>query len=388
VTVAEFPLGAAVTISQLAQDPHPVLASLREREPVSWIEVYGGWLVTRRDLCIEVMRDAATYTVDDPRFSTARVIGPSMLSLDGLEHRRHRTPFVDPFRAGPIRHQFLEWTRSRARSIVRDIHERGVADLRAELAAPLSVDVMSKALRLRDVSGEELLHWYEAIVAAVDEVTVGGDVPSEGADAFAALGEAVAGSVDHSPLLASVAADGALSGKELVANVAVLLFGGIVTSESTTASAFHFLLEHPEVVDDLRRDRSLVPEAVEETLRLEPAAAVVDRYATEPTQLGGVDIAAGDLVRVSLSAAGRDPAVFDDPDEFRLERANKSQHLAFAVGPHACVGIHLARIEAAAAVDAALDLLPELRSVPTGTGPVSGLIFRAPATVCAEWNVG
>ena len=72
--------------------PIPISPRLREAEPVSWVPALDGWLVTRRDLCVEVMRDADTFTVDDPRFSTAQVVGPSMLSLDGEEHRRHRDP--------------------------------------------------------------------------------------------------------------------------------------------------------------------------------------------------------------------------------------------------------------------------------------------------------
>src|SRR5881227_669840 len=91
-------LGAAVTLDQLDRDPHPVLARLREHEPVSWLPSLDGWLVTRHDLALAAMRDSRSFTVDDPRFSTAQVIGPSMLSLDGDEHARHRTPFVGPFR--------------------------------------------------------------------------------------------------------------------------------------------------------------------------------------------------------------------------------------------------------------------------------------------------
>ena len=78
---------ASITIDDLASDPHPILAALRATEPVTWVHVFNGWLVTRRKECVEVMRDADMFTVDDPRFSTAQVIGPSMLSLDGLEHQ-------------------------------------------------------------------------------------------------------------------------------------------------------------------------------------------------------------------------------------------------------------------------------------------------------------
>jgi cytochrome P450 len=92
-----------MTITELTADPHPVLARLRETEPVSWVPVLDGWLVTGYSLAQQVMRDAATFTVDDPRFSTATVVGPSMLSLDGPEHARHRDPFVPPFRPAPVR---------------------------------------------------------------------------------------------------------------------------------------------------------------------------------------------------------------------------------------------------------------------------------------------
>ena len=82
-TASTSGLGATVTLDALAGRPYDLLARLRAVEPVAWLPVLGGWLVTRRDLCIEVMRDADRFTVDDPRFSTAQVVGPSMLSLDG-----------------------------------------------------------------------------------------------------------------------------------------------------------------------------------------------------------------------------------------------------------------------------------------------------------------
>src|SRR2546423_14541505 len=91
------------TIEQLEADPHPLLAELRATAPVARVDALGGWLVTRRDLALQVMRDAATFTVDDPRFSTAQVVGPSMLSLDGEQHTRHREPFNAPFRPLQVR---------------------------------------------------------------------------------------------------------------------------------------------------------------------------------------------------------------------------------------------------------------------------------------------
>ena len=87
-------------------EPYALLARLREAEPVAWVSVLDGWLVTRRDLAMDVMNTPETFTVDDPRFTTGRVVGPSMLTLDGLEHRRHRTPFAGPFRLDAVRQRF------------------------------------------------------------------------------------------------------------------------------------------------------------------------------------------------------------------------------------------------------------------------------------------
>ena len=81
-------------MADLETDPHPALARLRDAAPVCWVPVLGAWLVTGYQLALDVLRDARAFTVDDPRFSTAKVVGPSMLSLDGAQHARHRAPFT------------------------------------------------------------------------------------------------------------------------------------------------------------------------------------------------------------------------------------------------------------------------------------------------------
>src|SRR5579875_1479413 len=113
-----FPVGAGITREELEREPHPALARLREAEPVSWLPSLGGWLVTRRDLALRVLRDPVTFTVDDPRFTTARVVGPSMLSLDGAEHGRHRDPFADAFRVAEVRDRLESFAASEAARLV------------------------------------------------------------------------------------------------------------------------------------------------------------------------------------------------------------------------------------------------------------------------------
>src|SRR4051795_7295597 len=106
------------TLDELEDDPHPLLARLRATEPVSWLPALGGWLVTRRARAWTLMRDGERFTVDAPRFSTAQVVGPSMLSLDGAEHRRHRDPFADPFRRAAVRERLSDAVAAEADRLV------------------------------------------------------------------------------------------------------------------------------------------------------------------------------------------------------------------------------------------------------------------------------
>lgn len=371
------------SVADLSSDPHPILQRLRAEGPISWIPSLDGWLVTSHQHAVDVLLDTETFTVDDPRFSTRQVIGPSMLSLDGLEHRRHRDPFAGPFRAARIR-ELQDFARETASSLIAGAVGRGFADLRSEVAGPLAVQVMARVLDLHDVEVDEVLAWYEEIVDAVHSVTEGGEVPESGHAAFAALAAAVERDRSASALLAPVEEEGTLTVDEIASNVAVLLFGGIVTSESSSAIAFRYLLDDLGLMEALRDDRSLVRPFVEETFRLEPSAAAVDRYATRDAVLGGSEITAGELVRVSLSGANRDPSVFANPDRFDIGR-DFGRSVTFARGPHACLGIHLARLEAVAAVTA---LIEHPGVAADDLEPITGLVFRAPETVAAIWPDG
>jgi cytochrome P450 len=202
---------------------------------------------------------------------------------------------------------------------------------------------------------------------------------------------------DRSSLLGEAAAASALSREQLASNAAVLLFGGIETTEGMIANAVLALLARPDALERVRRDPALVDAAVEESLRLEPAAAVVDRYATAPTILGGVTIAERELVRISLAGANRDPRVFANPDRFDLDRfahggarapdrGRSAGSLAFAQGPHVCVGVHLARLEARTALAALLARLRNLRLDPDHPAEVRGLVFRKPPELHVLWD--
>ena len=427
-----FPLGAAVTTAGLDGSPHQLLRTLREHEPVSWLPALGGWLVTSHDLASRVMRDSEMFTVDDPRFSTARVVGPSMLSLDGAAHRRHRDPFTQAFRGAEASAVLESFAVATAGRLVDGIREHGRAELRRSLAGPLAVAVVAELLGLAGTEPAVILSWYDAIVSAVTALSAepsrggppvagspAGEMPSPasagstgsttgstttstsstttastgstyqaGRQAFGALRasiEEVIGRRGASSLLAAAAGTGGLSTDEVVSNAAVLMFGGIETTEGMICNAILHLLSDPGQLGLVLADRQLLSGAVEESLRLEPSAAVVDRYATADVPLGPARIRRGDLVIVSIAAANRDPAVFADPDRFDIRRVNARQNLGFARGPHFCPGAQLARIETCAAIEAMLDQLPGVRLDQEQPASPRGLVFRKPPTLHVRW---
>lgn len=372
-------------IAELTADPHPALARLRATEPVAWIPELGYWLVTSRDAALRVLRDARAFTVDDPRFSTAQVVGPSMLSLDGPAHSAARKPFAGPFRPAEVARRFAPRITELAAELVAGIRPAGHAELRATFAGPLAVRVVAETLGMPDVDTSTVLRWYSTFVAAVSDVTAGRQVPAGAPAAFESLTEHVLAGVDRTGSLLADAVAGGLGPDQAVSNAAVLLFGGIETTEGMILNLLWHLLRDPDQLAVVRNDLDLLTNAVEESLRLEPAAAVVDRYATRDIEIAGAPIRRGDPVTVSLAGANRDPATFPDPDAFDVRRANARQHLAFAHGPHFCPAMDLARLETLIGVRTLLVELPDLALDEQHPTTPSGLVFRKPQTLHAHW---
>src|SRR5258705_1616893 len=292
-----------VTLADLEGDPHPVLAGLRAAAPAAWVPVLGAWLVTGYDLAVAVLRDARTFTVDDPRFSTAKVVGPSMLSLDGAPHARHRGPFNRPFRHDEVYARLAAFTRAETGRLVSAIEPHGAAELRRAVAGPLAVAVMAEVLGLGQADPGTILTWYDGIVAAVQaEGAAGGhgrvDREADGVSAggLAAFGELAASLratiARGGSLLAEVT--GSLAQEEAISNAAVLMFGGIETTEGMITNALLHLLSSPAQLALVLADPGLVPPPVEESLRPRPAAAVVDPDATVGARLARPAPPAGD----------------------------------------------------------------------------------------------
>ncbi len=161
-----------------------------------------------------------------------------------------------------------------------------------------------------------------------------------------------------------------------VVRTATFLFAaGQETTARLLASGLRHLAENPELQDELRDNRERIPDFIEETLRVESPVKADFRMARRTTTVGGVEIAAGTPVMLLNGAANRDPARFECPDEFRLDRTNGREHIAFGRGPHACPGGPLARAEGRISLERILDRTRDIRLDEAHHGPAGDRRF-------------
>lgn len=166
-----------------------------------------------------------------------------------------------------------------------------------------------------------------------------------------------------------------ISHDELIHNLIFLLLAGHETTSTLLNNAMQFFFEQPELVARLRKEPGMIPNSIEEMLRLRPSLQFVIRYAAEPIEWGDIRIAAGKPLFMLLGSANRDPERFPDPDALQVDRPNSARHLSFAFGPHTCLGNNLARMETRIALKQILDRMPDLQ--PNGRAePSSHVLFQ------------
>lgn len=386
-----FPIGATVTIDQLADDPYPVFHHLRAAEPVTWAPAIGQWLVTSRDLIMEVLRDTAHFRTDDPRSPIRETFGPQMLSTEGALQRRYKSACAPPFNAKavdaltPLVHEVVA-------AHAGALPATG-AELRSAYAAPVAVATVARVLGL-DPAGDGLLReWYDTFADAL--INYAGD-PGTRSRAEAAVR---AFRVSLRPVLASPdrasqallhtlarAYPRLLDDEEIAANALIVLFGGIETTEASIANTLWAMLSHPSALDVGQLDAEAMDRCVEETFRWEPAVQTCSRYAPEAVTLGGVPLPAGAIVQCMLGAANRDPAHYRAPDRWNPTRADPTPHLAFGFGRHFCLGAALARLEARTALLALFRRHPRSRLDSERPSRPHGHEFRKPPRLDVLWE--
>lgn len=347
------------------QRSHEVTARLRETTPVRFVVLPGGfpvWLVTGHAEAraamtdprlsshhvydrLERMRLAAAGAGEDAESLFAPELAQNLLNLDPPDHTRLRKLVSAVFTTrsvAPLRPRIEEITDE----LLDAMAAAGEAELLADYAYPLPIRVICELLGIPFADRDRFTDWSRTMVAATTPAEVGaasklmagylGDlVEAKRADP----GEDLLSRLVH------VSEDGdRLSRDELISTAVVLLTGGFETTVNLISSGMLALLRHPDQLALLRSRQDLLGGAVEEFLRYEtPNNLSSPRYATEPVELGGVEIPAGHFVMASWLSANREPR-FADADRLDITR-KPGGHLAFGHGIHYCLGAPLARLE-------------------------------------------
>lgn len=256
-----------------------------------------------------------------------------------------------------------------AAALLDAVEDRDSFDVVTEFAAPFSVSVIATLLGVEDESDRDRFKEWSEDLALEYDPSLTDETRERIARSrnelvlyFIEAIEARTGEPRDDLITALVQAHDErdqLSLEELVSTLVMLLVAGNLTTTDLIGNGVLALLEHPEQLDLLRRDRSLLPNTVEEILRYDSSVTVTDRIATQNVEIAGCPVRAGEWVWPALVAANHDGTAHADPARFDITRESV-EHISFGVGSHLCLGAPLARLEAQTALGLLVDRCPTL----------------------------
>ncbi|BAJ32546.1 MULTISPECIES: cytochrome P450 [Kitasatospora] len=355
------------------RDPYPGYAALRAHGPIVRLRP-GFYVVTGYDLISRLLRDPRLEVRGWPEGAASRLVGDSMLKANGADHARVRQCARDAFsprNADRLRGVVTEQAAVLVEYVAHLGRSDEPVDLMDEFAYPLAVRAVSALLGIPVAEQQWFRERAQELTGALEPFRAPG--PSTAADRAAGeLEEYVTALVrrrraEPGEDLASAlvrAHDreaGALSARELTANLVLLTLAGFETSANLIGNGLGLLLDRPDLAADLREDDGLADRYVEEVLRFDAPLQLTSRWATEPVVLDGIGtVEASSHLLLLLAAGNHDPARFTDPERFDPFRESPPP-LSFGAGAHYCLGAALARTEARIALPLLLRRLPGMR---------------------------
>jgi|tagenome__1003787_1003787.scaffolds.fasta_scaffold20929375_2 cytochrome P450 len=380
----------------MLRDPHETYDRLRELGPVVWVPAMNRYLATTFRACRAIEADQETYSaaVTGSGATMARALGaPPMLRKDDPDHATERTPINPTMRPKRIRETWVPLFERNAQTHLAALVGRGPdeADLDRDYAAPLAAQNLVDMLGLNGVGPADMTRWSHAFIAGVgnlhDDADIWARCDAAQQEVDTLLDELVPYYREHPDgSMTSALATGGLADGAVRANVKLTISGGMNEPQHMVTNAVWALSRHPDQRDRVRADPSLWPAVFEETLRWLSPIGMYPRETTRPTVLEGVELPAGAPLGVVVGAANRDPAAFERPEAFDIDRP-KHPHLGFGTGVHVCAGHSAARISIGEiALPRLYDRLPALRTDHRRPEDWHGWVFRGLTALPVTWE--
>lgn len=374
-------------LEQRVRDPYPEWRERRARCPVEIRTAFGHTQATvlRRDEVLAVLKDEESFSARINQESMGPYMGTVLIGKDGKEHASYRNLVSHAFRRSALERWEVELIRPEIERLLDRIAPLGRADLVRDVTSRYPVEVITRLIGVPVDDVERFHAWAE-------DINNGPLQPERGRAASRAMREFLTPIVEdrrrnpRADLVSDIVhaeIDGErLDDEHIYGFLRLLLPAGAETTFRAMGNALLALLEHPEVLEQVRRDRSLIPRAIEETLRWETSVTMLTRVANRDAEIGGCPIPKGAMISMLIGSANHDERYFQNPEEWNLDRSDESSHLAFGWGRHLCLGMHLARLELRVGLNAVLDRLPRLRLDPERPRPeIRGHAFRGPTTL-------
>lgn len=353
--------------ASVVHDPHTYYHELRGSDPVHWNDRWGGWVVTRYDDVISILRNANAFSADrmsflereltdeerEPITPIFEVLSSWMVFADPPLHTELRSLVNRQFTPKAVA-GYRDQVRQIVDEVLDDVEAAGEMEVVRDFAYQIPMTVILDLMGVPDLNREKIKQWSEELGLFF---FIRADEPRR--RHFATRGvSALAGYMTHvveekakNPddglisLFLSAERDGIITRDDVIANCVLLAFGGHETTMNLIANGTLALIRNPDQWQRLKQDPTMVRSAIEELLRYDGSVKTTVRWAREDVEIGGEVIKAGQRVLIGLSAANRDPSKYDDPDALDLGR-DPNPHVAFGQGIHVCVGAPLARLEA------------------------------------------
>ncbi len=375
-------------------DPYPDWKQARAECPVGKRSLFGGEtvrVVLREDV-EAVLRQDELFSSSINQDTMGPYMGTVLLGKNGKEHTSYRNLVSHAFRASALERWDRELIRPTIEALLDAVAPRGRADLVRDVTSQYPVQVIAGIIGVPVQDHARFHAWAE-------DINGGPLHPERGLAASRAMREYLTPIVEdrkRNPRddvisdIATAEVDGQrLDDEHIYGFLRLLMPAGAETTFRAMGNCLAALLTRPAELERVRRDRSLVPRAIEETLRWETSVTMVSRIATRDTELRGCPIQKGTSVAALVASANRDEAVYADADTWDLDRELPEPHLSFGWGRHLCLGMHLARLELRVGLNAILDRLPNLRLDPEAPPPqITGLAFRGPEALPVLFDPG
>jgi pimeloyl-[acyl-carrier protein] synthase len=368
---------------EVRANPYALYRALREQDPVHWDAQMGFWTLTRYADVTALLHDARIAKAwgletalnrmpkSDREFAAPvyATFGQQMLYADPPYHTQLRGLVNKAFTPRVVE-KMRPHIEEIADELLNQVQAKGQMDIVHDYAYPLPIAVIMELFGLPKPEQARVKQWSDDFAGAIGIVRQTPQVMKRARESYAEFRDylsMLADKLEKNPqdnLLSGLVnvTDGgkSLSRDELAANVLIVLIGGHETATDGIGNGVIQLLAHPDQLQALRDDPTLLPVAVEEILRYESPAQIVWRVAHEDIDLDGKHIAKGQLLNLILGAANRDPAQFSTPEEFNIHRA-EHKHIAFGLGNHYCVGSPLGRLDVEIGLGTLLRRLPNLK---------------------------